>query len=157
MNVVGLLWVPAEDKGKAARIRDARQELPVSRCGVMRRDVDVCALSQRSAEQRDEAGIRRGRQDCAIARDYQRIDLDDDVTGRPGTGGSLISPSLDTGFTYEEPLPDNAWEQYVELHYGDEAAIDSNWSQSDGTGSDNENQSLDDNGQNNDKDTGPTT
>ena len=79
-----------------------------------------------------------------------------DGTGRPGTGGSLISPALDIGLNTEEPLPDNAWEQYVELHYGDDAAVDSSWTQSGGTGSDDENQATDSDGSGNSKDTGPT-
>ena len=80
-----------------------------------------------------------------------------DGTGSPGAGGALISPSLDTTFTIEETLPDNAWEQYVELHYGnDEQAGDAGWSQSDQIGPDDGSQASDGDDPDNPKNTKPT-
>ena len=81
-----------------------------------------------------------------------------DGTGRSGAGGALISPSLDTTFTVEETLPDNAWEQYIELHYGDDALTDdAEWPQSGQIGSDDQSQDTDGTDQNNPKVTKPTT
>lgn len=79
-----------------------------------------------------------------------------DGTGHPGNGTSLISPTLDTGLNTDEPVSDNAWEQYIELHYGDEAVVDSAWTQSGGTGSDNDNNATDGIDRDNPKGGGPT-
>ena len=80
-----------------------------------------------------------------------------DGTGRPGAGGALISPSLDTTFNIEETLPDNAWEQYVELHYGDDAQTgDANGSQSGQIWPDDDSQATDGYDPNNPKDTKPS-